>query len=222
MKKSTHSVIVVCLTILLFPLVISENETIVNNSLEEGIAGLRDIANQSDIAFGTQVKEKASELAIAQIPLPEEIKPVLKILFRVENPSYSEALIMIALLIFFAAVFIDIMEAYSAFSKITSQSVGIIMAILFSMVGGIYGITLFLLGIGRGFAQFAGWSAGALWFWVIVIIAILIIGIGLMNRLKQYQLLRLAKRRGFRRGLQEAEAGVMTKTMEKIGSKLRS
>ena len=151
------------------------------------------------------LQDRTDTIAEKQVNLPEWLEPIVKNLFRFEEPfTLSHVIIALCLFILFAVTFIDILQLFSLFSNTTSAIVGLLMTVIMSAAGMIYSMTLFLMDKGSVFRILADWSAGALFFIVIIIVLAFFILSKLFKWLEEYKLLRIAKKEGLEAGAELA------------------
>ena len=143
------------------------------------------------------LEERTNKVAEKPIDLPKFLEPVVKTLIRLEEPiTLSNLIIATALFVLFAIIFIDIMRLFSPFSQLTSSVVGLILTVILSAIGVIKSLTEILIEKGNPLKFIAGWSAGALFFWFIIIIAAIILVRYWSQFLQQRKLLKEARTQG--------------------------
>jgi hypothetical protein len=196
MKKAWWSLALV-LALLVIPLVYADDQP---SSGEFGKS-----LNASREANVAAIKEKSDEVAEKQINLPTWAEPIVKFLIRLEEPfTLSHLIIAVALFVLLSVILIDILQLFSAFTDRTSAIVGILLTVIISSIGVIKSITICLINKGNVVKWLEGWSAGALVFWLIVIV-LATFGLSKVFRIAHdYKLLRLAKKEGLEAGAELA------------------
>lgn len=151
------------------------------------------------------LQEKSDAVAEKQIDLPKWLEPIIKALFRFEEPfTLSHVIIALCLFAIFATVFIDILQLFSVFSDTTSMVIGLCMTIIMSASGMINSAALFLMDKGSLFRIVSGWTAGALFFIVIILVLLWFALRNIFRWFHEYKLLRIAKKEGLEAGAELA------------------
>ncbi|MFH1289804.1 MAG: hypothetical protein ABIH92_00170, partial [Nanoarchaeota archaeon] len=104
------------------------------------------------------------------------------------------------LLAFFIFFFIDVISMFGPFSENTANATGILLGVIMSMIGIVKSFTDFLLNFGSQFSFLENWSAGALVFAAILVIALAILARKLGKTIKNARGLEHAFRRGAKVG----------------------
>ena len=110
----------------------------------------------------------------------------------------SLVIVSLVLWLIFFIIFSDAIRSFSPFSKLTAFSIGFILTFILAAIGFIRKTAFFLL---YGIPGFLGdWSAGALFFWTIVILLIGVIWSKVSKHLRELRALREAEKKGIEYG----------------------
>jgi hypothetical protein len=196
---------------LLVQSVVAENSAgqslLVNNSSDIG-APLEDFRG---------VVEKTDGLFEKEYVLPTRIQPIIGTLFRFgDSVTISEAIIALMLLLLFAFSFISIMKDFGPFSENTATWIGLLVALIVSMVGLVKSLTIFLLNLGGRLAFIEDWSAGALLFSGLLIVVIYVVGGKLFKAFARSRGLEKAFSKGTQAGALLAQQKAQSEAFEKI------
>lgn len=204
--------VLLVLLLLILPYVIAEDAPAnTSNSTQVDVAGAVN-------TFKNKV-EGADNLFEKEQEIPANIQPFVKILFRFDGTiTVSQSIIALMLLIFFAVFFIDILQSFGPFTENTAKIGGLVLVLIFSMIGSIKSLTSLLLNIGGQFSFLENWSAGALTFAVVLIIIVFIVGGKLFKAFARAHGLETAFQRGTKVGADIAFVEGQKKITEKMGN----
>lgn len=207
MKKSWG--VLSILLLLVIPLVHAEDPPATNEAeFNKTLNDARQVTFRAIQARTDAVTEK-------QVDLPAGLEPIIKVLLRFEEPfSFSELIIAIGIFALFAITFVDILKTFSLFSEPTSVVIGIILAVIMSIVGAVKSLAIFLIGSGSPLKFIESWNAGALFFWLIIIV-LLIYGLNkALKLIHEHKIINEARKDGIKAGAESAFSRWMRKSME--------
>jgi len=138
---------------------------------------LEDALNQADKGILGGIKEKSNNLVEKEIAIPESISPWIKTLTRFEDPiTISQVVIALGIMVLLVFILNDLLQmSSSGFNKMTSIITTIVAVLIISAIGMIKIATNKLIELGNVFKLLESWSAGAILFWIILIIIAIII-----------------------------------------------
>lgn len=187
------------------------NSTSPNYEEDTDATGITDAQMQEGIE---NFKEQTNPFVEKEIEIPEKLETITKVLFKFESPiTVSQAIIATMLFIFLVLFFIDIMKSFSPFQEQTAVLMGILLALIISMIGILKSFTIFLLNLGGQSKFLENWSAGALVFIAILIVIIAVIMLKLLRVIKEHQGLAKAYERGAKAGAHHAFIEAQEKVM---------
>jgi hypothetical protein len=139
---------------------------------------------------------KKADAVLKDYELPEKFQPFLRTILRFEDKiTLSQAIISAMLILAFFLITAETMKFFFYETK-TGPLIGIVLALLFSMLGVVKTITLFLQHLGEQVKLLQGWFGGVLIIIAIIIAAVSIISIKLIDNIRKRKELHEAREKG--------------------------
>lgn len=161
--------------------------------------------------------DKLTSVTEKPINIPDNLKPIVKAVFRFEDEiTVSTLVISIMLLILLVLFFTNMVQIFSIFSPMTSAIIGIILTLTLSMTGVLKSTTIWLLNAGSHFSLLESIGAGWFLFAVLGIIIFTIIILKVLGTIKEIEEKKKAENIGFFLGTRIALTDTLTKTLTSI------